>query len=200
MLSQRRLDVLIEAEKIRWVILVLHGDETLIRLRIIGRSHPLLSLVTEKVDIDPTSREGLHCGPEVACPSDVSGRFLCVGPHRVDVQEKWCIAVDVGRLIVVNSADGPLKMSEQHFREGRRSLSHIVDYRIDGLIAIAFEVLRLPIVESPWGIGRVEERLDLCIRFGPDQIHLGRTEGSQRVEDALTFFRLSRVADEDIQN
>ena len=99
----------IETEKIRRVVLVLQDDQAFVRLGIVGRPDAVLPLITQKVDVDPARREGLHRGPEVACPSDVLVGFMRVCPHRIDVQQKWRSAMDVGRLIVADAADGSLQ-------------------------------------------------------------------------------------------
>src|SRR5689334_9800250 len=128
-------DVLVEVEKIRWVVLILQGYQALECLSIVSRSNSFLPLVTQEVDVNPARREGLHRGPEVARPSFVPVGFSWVCPHRFDVQKRWRSAMGIGCFIVVDPADGSLQVGNEDLREGRRFPISIGGNHINGLIA-----------------------------------------------------------------
>lgn len=57
--SHRRRDVRVEAEEVRWIVLVLEGDKPLVVGAVRGPD-PILALLPQVVDVLPAHRELLH--------------------------------------------------------------------------------------------------------------------------------------------
>src|SRR5215471_14261560 len=78
----RRFDVLVVAEQIRWIVLLLQPRQTLV-VGAIGRPDlvcTLVSLLTDVVDIDPSSGVRPQYLPQLSGPVDVALRLPRVQP------------------------------------------------------------------------------------------------------------------------
>src|SRR2546423_14537888 len=78
--SHRRLDILVEAEQVRRVVLVLQGDQPFVLVGAIGRSDPILVPPIQVVDVGRLAFIWSHRLPEVSRPPDVLLGLRRVGP------------------------------------------------------------------------------------------------------------------------
>jgi hypothetical protein len=90
-----RLNILVQAEEVRWVVLVLQSRQAIV-VRPISCPHTLISLLTEIVDIHRFLQVGLHGLEERLCPSDVLLTRGRIFPLRLDSEVKLVSAVREG--------------------------------------------------------------------------------------------------------
>src|SRR5262249_8660158 len=89
-------DVLVQAEEVVGVVAPLESHQPLVLIRPVGRQHPLLTLVHEKVHVDLPRAERLHRLEEALRPPNVRLRRPAQRPPGVDVEEEWLVAVAEG--------------------------------------------------------------------------------------------------------
>src|SRR5262249_45721384 len=77
----RRLNVGVDTEEIRWVILVLEGNQPGIGLRAVRILEPLLGVLGKRVDVDAAMQAGLDRSIEFARPLHIAFRFGWVFPR-----------------------------------------------------------------------------------------------------------------------
>src|SRR5437016_119605 len=85
--SHRRLDILVEAEQVRWVELVLQFDQPFVLCGAVGCLDAVFALTAQVVDIDGLGRERLHSFPEAARPADIRLSIRRVGRVRARSEE-----------------------------------------------------------------------------------------------------------------
>jgi hypothetical protein len=51
----------------------------------------------------------MYCFPKVAGPCDVLLARLPIGPHRIDVESVFCVAILKSRVRAIDSSDGSAK-------------------------------------------------------------------------------------------
>jgi len=93
--SSRWLDVLVEPEEVRGIVLVLQGHQPGILAWAVGCLDPVHVVLRFVVDIQTAGRKGLQRPPELPHPADDLCILCCIGPHP-DNEEV------VGRLSVID--------------------------------------------------------------------------------------------------
>src|SRR5215217_8004516 len=116
------LDVLVEAEQVRRIVLVLQRNQPFIFVGTVGCSDPirLLSPI-EVVDVNSVACKWLHRLPKVAHPLDVTFCFCGVEPSARNEQTVVSAPLTERRLVFVDAAPRATQFFEDRRRERRRN-------------------------------------------------------------------------------
>src|SRR5712691_11975612 len=101
----RRLDILVQPEEVRRVVLVLQGDQPVILLTV-HCPDPVLFVYIKVVDIGSLAFIWSHRLPELTCPANVLVVLRWVGPRAHDDQAVGSAALTECRLIFADAAHG----------------------------------------------------------------------------------------------
>src|SRR6516162_10552752 len=117
-----RLDVLVEAEEVRWIILCFQCRESLVLLTI-SRADAFVGDFSEIIHVGGIGEEWLHRLHEFTGPENVGLRFLRIRPHGCDHQVEGPITMPERSGICWNTLEGSIAvvLNDNH-RAGRRSL------------------------------------------------------------------------------
>src|SRR6266851_1427243 len=133
----RRLDVLVVAEQVSWVVLVLQSHQLLV-IRPITRLDPdcpFLRFLPQAVDVFAAARERLYRLRQPACPADVTLRCPGVEPDGDNDQEILRIPVAEGGLIVWATAHRPVLLKKYRRGQWRRDLCEVGRQDVDDVAA-----------------------------------------------------------------
>src|SRR5712691_6768372 len=109
--SYRRLEVLVEAEEVGWIVPGLERHQPGVVLAV-GALGPLLTLVAQVVHIHRARQVRLPRREQLAGPADVALRISRVGPDRQSDKVVLQVAMVIGRLRLAYPAVRTVELGE----------------------------------------------------------------------------------------
>src|SRR5262245_41815926 len=111
-----RLDVLVEAEQVCWIVLVFQRNQSFTHIGSVGGLYHVIAFVTGVVNVDGLCQKRLHRFPVSACPANVFLGLCAIGPFRCNEKVIGQIWMSIGRRIPADSTDGAtaIVLNEYH--------------------------------------------------------------------------------------